>query len=205
MRHHYLENIVQRYLRTFPQTFKLLHEPEHGRLVNTMNFLCLNIIKRKKKEKSFNFVRLHPKQLVEPLVTPPATPLSFPPPKRPHSATSRADSLVSRFTERLELHSSFHETADSGLDLSLIPRPLSSHLVQGSATRSGGNVNMEREEEMDLHPYLQTSLYGVIDGSRRGGYNDEEAERKRSGGWRGGCGRAEVEDHGMGGALRRAE
>jgi hypothetical protein len=170
-----------------------------------MNFLCLNIIKRKKKEKSFNFVRLHPKQPIEPLVTPPATPLSFPPPKRPHSATSRADSLVFKFTERLELHSSFYETADSDLDLSLIPRPLKSHLAQGSATRSGGNVNMEREEEMDLHPYLRTSLYGVVDDSQREGYNDEESERRRSGARRGGFGRAEVEDHGMGSASRRTE
>ncbi|KAH6867982.1 hypothetical protein BKA58DRAFT_458586 [Alternaria rosae] len=41
-----------------------------------MNLLCLTLTinKPKKKESSFNFIRLHPKPHIEPLVTPPATP-----------------------------------------------------------------------------------------------------------------------------------
>ena len=137
----------------------------------------------KKKEKSFNFLRLHPKQPVEPLVTPPATPLSFPAPKRLQSSSSRAESVVSRFRERLELPSAFHETAVSQLDRAEILRPLSPHPLGGSGSGSSSGVGFEREEE-GIHPYVRTLVYGVVESSHGERYDEAECERRRMGGFR---------------------
>jgi hypothetical protein len=146
-----------------------------------MSFICLSIFKKKKKENSFAFLRLHPKQPIEPLVTPPATPLSFAPPRRPQSSASGADPIVLKFTERLELPSSFHKTTVSELDRAHILRPLSLHPVEGSGAGSSEGVGIERKE-VGVHSYVPTSACGGIDGSHREGYNDKECEKTRMNG-----------------------
>ncbi|KAG9195402.1 hypothetical protein G6011_00523 [Alternaria panax] len=115
-----------------------------------MKFLCLSIGKRTKKEEkeeSFNFLRLRPKERIEPLVTPPATPLTFAPPKRPQSSGSRAEFIASKFTGRLELPSTFYEIAVSGFDRAEILRPLSPHPIESSGAEMSSSASTKREEE----------------------------------------------------------
>lgn len=135
----------------------------------TMNLFCLTLAinKPKKKESSFNFIRLHPKQHIEPLVTPPTTPpvcapasaapASPPPPKRCESPAPQPESGTSKFTERLELPPSFYETSFSESTRELVPQPLGLQ-----SAKHVGNVS---------HPYLRTSTYGVVDSSHRDGCN----------------------------------
>jgi len=141
----------------------------------TMNLFCLSLTinKPKKKESSFNFIRLHPKQHIEPLVTPPASPLvsgppaspaSPPPPKRCESPAPQSDSATSKFTERLELPPSFYETSFSESTRELVPQPLG---LQSAG--HNGDVNVGKEEGRGAHPYLRTSTYGVVDSSHRDG------------------------------------
>jgi len=143
----------------------------------TMNLFCLSlsINKPKKKESSFNFIRLHPKPHIEPLVTPPSSPLvsappahpppatsSHPPPKRCESPVSQVESGASKFTERLELPPSFYETSFSDSTRELVPQPLGLQSAE-----HGGNVSVGKEKERGTHPYLRTSTYGVVDNSHR--------------------------------------
>ena len=152
----------------------------------TMNLFCLSLTinKPKKKESSFNFIRLHPKPHIEPLVTPPASPLvsapppppppplpppaaaSPPSPKRCESPALQSDPATSKFTERLELPPSFYETSFSESTRELVPQPLSLQSAE-----HGGNISVIKEEERGAHPYLRTSKYGVVDSSRRDGCN----------------------------------
>jgi hypothetical protein len=143
----------------------------------TMNLLCVNLTltKRKKKESSFNFIRLHPKPHLEPLVTPPSTPLAYGPPPSPappplertQSEASHSATGPSKFTEQLELPPSFYGMAFSQSDCSLIPKPLNLQPKEGSAKESGGIVGADRVEGGEVHPYLRPSVYGVVDSSYR--------------------------------------
>jgi len=141
-----------------------------------MNLFCLSLTinKPKKKESSFNFIRLHPKPHIEPLVTPPASPpnrapaaaASPPPPKRCESPAPQSDPAASKFTERLELPPSFYETSFSESTAELVPAPLGMQSAE-----HGGYVSVGKEEERGAHPYLRTSTYGVVDSSHRDGCN----------------------------------
>ena len=151
----------------------------------TINLLCLSLTinKPKKKESSFNFVRLHPKPHIEPLVTPPASPLVCAPasaapasplsPKRCESPAPQLGSGASKFTERLELPLSFYETSFSESTAELGPQPLGLNsmggIEEGSAEcgESRHAMGVRREGQVDVHPYLRTSAYGVIEGSHR--------------------------------------
>jgi hypothetical protein len=149
----------------------------------TMNLLCVNLTltRRKKKESSFNFIRLHPKQHIEPLVTPPSTPLAYGPPSSPappppewtQSEASHPATGASKFTEQLELPPSFYEMAFSQSDCSLIPKPLNFRAKEGSTKEIGGIVEAGREEGGKVHPYLRSSVYGVVDSSYRDSCHDE--------------------------------
>jgi hypothetical protein len=151
-----------------------------------MNLLCvkLTLTKRKKKESSFNFIRLHPKQHIEPLVTPPSTPLAYgsppspapPPLERTLSEVSHSATSASKFTEQLELPPSFYEMAFSQSDCSLIPKPLNLRPKEGSAKESGGIVRADWVEGGEVHPYLRPSVYGVVDSSYRESCHDEGVE-----------------------------
>jgi len=120
-----------------------------------MNLFCLSLTinKPKKKESSFNFVRLHPKPHIEPLVTPPATPpvcspasadvaASPPPPKRCDSPAEKLESGPSKFTERLELPPSFYETSFSESTAELVPEPLGLQTTETSGARSSDAVSI---------------------------------------------------------------
>jgi hypothetical protein len=159
-----------------------------------MNLLCVNltITKRKKKESSFNFIRLHPKPHLEPLVTPPSTPLAYGPPlspvppplERTLSEASYSATGASKFTEQLELPPSFYEMAFSQSDCALIPKPLNLQAKEGLAKGSGGIVEADKEGDVgagrreggDVHPYLRPSVYGVVDSSSRENCHDEGFE-----------------------------
>jgi len=121
-----------------------------------MNLLCitLTINKPKKKESSFNFVRLHPKPHIEPLVTPPASPLvsappappaaaaaSLPSPERCESPVSQSNPAASKFTERLELPPSFYETSFSESTRELVPQPLGVQTTETSEARRSDAVS----------------------------------------------------------------
>jgi len=122
----------------------------------TINLLCLTLAinKPKKKESSFNFIRLHPKPHIEPLVTPPASPsvsappdsppppaASHPPPKRCESPASQSDPAASKFTERLELPPSFYETSFSESTRELVPQPLGLQATDNSEARRSDAVS----------------------------------------------------------------
>jgi hypothetical protein len=155
----------------------------------TMNLLCVNftLTKRKKKESSFKFIRLHPKQHIEPLVTPPSTPLAYGPPSSPalpvpertQSEASHSATGASKFTEQLELPLSFYGMAFSQSDCSLIPKPLNLQPKKGSAKENFRIVEGDREEGGDVHPYLRPSVYGVVDSSYRENCRDEGFEGSR--------------------------
>ena len=69
----------------------------------------------------------------------------------------------------------------SELDRADILRPLSLHPVEGSGAGSSEGVHIERKE-VGVHSYVPTSACGVIDGSHREGYNEEECEKTRMNG-----------------------
>jgi hypothetical protein len=166
-----------------------------------MNLLCVNLTltKRKKKDSSFKFIRLHPKQHIEPLVTPPSTPLAYgsppspvpPPPERSQSGVSHSATGASKFTEQLELPPSFFEMAFSQSDCSLIPKPLNLRPKEGSAKESCDIVRAERVEGGEVHPCLRTSVYGVVDSSHRENCQNEGFEGNKMDESLGGVGEVE--------------
>lgn len=116
-----------------------------------MNLFCLTLTltinKPKKKESSFNFIRLHSKPHIEPLVTPPATPLVSVPrapaptsQEQPQSADMQLESGTSKFTERLELPPSFYETSSSESTAELVPEPLEVEQTETTEARRNDAV-----------------------------------------------------------------
>ena len=122
----------------------------------TLNLFCLSLTinKPKKKESSFNFIRLHPRPHIEPLITPPASPLvsappappppataSHPPPNRCESPVEKLESGTSKFTERLELPPSFYETSFSEFTRELVPQPLGLQTTETAEVRRSDAVS----------------------------------------------------------------